>query len=656
MRKGLMLILTLVVFSSSYSQEKISVKFFGARISTVVDALSKIANKNVIWDKNAVESVRLGQNDEEKVYLNVEKPISVDRIFDVVLREVGPYKIEDVSFSMARKHSSEGLDLSSDIRSSFTIYNNGLIAIPQKNIYRIKVASEVYISVHPYVIKYLGREAFESIISTLKKNLPKGALVKVDNSSFTIFARYDKESIIKAINLVYPYVQSLENKASMLYTEEKIRREQEQKRLEEEAEKKKLEERLVKKEIKLCKKEFKNIEDELIAGLSDFGRYEFNDKKCKLIIVDKRENIPRLSKIIAKAKKVKLITKCYYARALEPSELLLNIQENYLSKYGSVIFKSIKTTAKVTGKSLRITRGGQTGGGTTGGAMTTRIKEEIITSLPKVCITDKPEIIKKVKEDYSDFLLERPYQVEIEARIVQIESTYKKDLGIQWGVNSSGSLGSGFYLTQGTGLSTGLSGNSFMFDFPAENVNPTSGAAIGILLGTLTTNLDLRLTALERIGKSKLLSRPKLITIDGESAEISQGFEIPYVVAAVAGSTTIPTVQFKQAVLKLNVIPRTTIDGNIILTLTITQDIPDFKNQVAGNIPIQTKAITSKVVVKDGSTIVIGGILERETFDQDKGVPGLSKLPVIGSLFKSKSENIANRELLIFITPKIIYE
>ncbi len=103
-------------------------------------------------------------------------------------------------------------------------------------------------------------------------------------------------------------------------------------------------------------------------------------------------------------------------------------------------------------------------------------------------------------------------------------------------------------------------------------------------------------------------------------------------------------------------IPRTTIDGNIILTLTITQDIPDFKNQVAGNIPIQTKAITSKVVVKDGSTIVIGGILERETFDQDKGVPGLSKLPVVGSLFKSKSENIANRELLIFITPKIIYE
>ncbi len=639
---------------SSYAKENISAKFFGAKISTVIDALSKISNKNVIWDKNAIDAVKLGQDGEEKVYLNIEKPVSVDTIINTVLKEVGPYKMEDISFSIARKHTTEGLDLSSDIRSSFTIYNNGLIAIPYKNMYRIKVASEVYISVHPYVIKYLGREAFESIISTLKKNLPRKAIIKADSSSFTIYARYDKESIIKAVNLVYPYVQSLESKASMLYAEEKLRREQEQKRLEEEAEKRKLEERLVKKEVKLCKKEFKEIEDELIAGLSDFGRYEFNEKKCKLTIVDKRENIPKLSKIIAKAKKVKLITKCYYARALEPSELLLNIQENYLSKYGSVIFKSIKTTAKVTGKTLRIARGGQTG--TTGTTTATTTKENIITSLPKVCITDKPEVIKKVKEDYADFLLDRPYQVEIEARIVQIESTYKKELGIQWGVNSSGGIGGGFYLTRGSGLNTGLSGNSFMFDFPSEDVTPGSGAAIGLLIGTLTTNLDLRLTALEKIGKSKLLSRPKLITIDGEAAEISQGFEIPYVVAAAAGASTISTVQFKQAVLKLNVIPRTTIDGNIILTLTITQDIPDFKNQIAGNIPIQTKAITSKVVVKDGSTVVIGGILERESFQQNRGVPGLSKLPILGNLFKSKAENIANRELLIFITPKIIYQ
>ncbi len=307
---------------------------------------------------------------------------------------------------------------------------------------------------------------------------------------------------------------------------------------------------------------------------------------------------------------------------------------------------------------LQIQRTGTVGfgGGTTSSVQPRQSQEEIITSLPKICITDKPEIIEKIKSRYADFLLDRPYQVEIEARIVQIESSYKKDLGIQWGLNASGSLGSGFYLTQGTGLTTGLSGNSYMFDFPAENVIPGSGAAIGILLGTITNNLDLRLTALEQIGKSKILSRPKLVTIDGEAAEISQGFEIPYVVAASAGGTTIPTVQFKQAVLRLNVIPRTTIDGNIILTLTITQDIPDFKNTISGNVPIQTKAITSKVVVKDGSTVVIGGILEKENFNQQNSVPGVSKLPLIGNLFKNKAERLTNRELLIFITPKIIYQ
>ena len=643
----------LLITSLSYGQTKISAKFFGAKISTVIDTLAKVSGTNVIWDKNAIKAVKLGQKDEEKVYLNIEKPLPVYTVFNTVLKEVGPYKVENVSFSLSRSHKSEALELSSNIESSFSIYNNGLIAIPYGNLYKIKVASEAYISVHPAVIKYLGREAFENIVAMLKKNLPKRANIVVNKTSFTIYTRYDKESIIKAINLIYPYVQSLENKASILLEEERKAKEELLKKQKEEAEKRKIEEKLIRKEIKVCKEQFKEIEDDLIALLSDFGRYDFDEKKCVLTIVDKRDNIPRISKIVAKAKKVKLTTKCFYARALEPSEIILNIQENYLSKYGTVIFKSIKTATKQTGKTVSAL---PLSTGSAASSQEQKISEEIITSLPKVCITDKPQIIEKIKKDYSDFLLERPYQVEIEARIVQIESTYKRELGIQWGVNSTGALGSGFYTTSGLGLSTGMSGNSYMFDFPAADVVPGSGAAIGILVGTLTNNLDLRLTALEQIGKSKILSRPKLVTIDGEVATISQGFEIPYVVAAAAGASTIPSVQFKQAVLKLKVVPRTTIDGNVILTLNITQDIPDFKNTVAGNIPIQTKAITSKVVVKDGSTVVIGGILETEDFNQQNSVPGLSKLPVLGSLFKNKLKKYTNRELLIFITPKIIYQ
>ncbi|NPA52498.1 MAG: pilus assembly protein PilQ [Aquificae bacterium] len=663
--KQIIILAILITVPLSYAKSKISAKFYGAKISTVIDTLAKVSHTNIIWDKNAVKEVKLGSKDEERVYLSVERPLSVYELFNTILKEVGPYKVENVSFSLSRSHNvsgttvvssgkdKAGLEVTSNIESSFSIYNNGLIAIPRGRLYRIKVASEVYISIHPAVIKYLGREAFENIVSMFRKSLPKTATITINNTSFTIYARYDKESIIKAINLIYPYVQSLESKASALLEEERIRKAEEFKKQQAEAERRKIEEKLIKKEVDICKDQFKEIEDELIVSLSDFGRYDFDEKKCKLIIVDKRVNIPKLSKIIAKAKRVKLITRCFYSRALEPSEIILNIQENYLSKYGTVVFKTIKTTSKVKGKSLRI-QPGRTGMGNMSQSRT--IEDEIITSLPKVCITDKPEIIERVKKDYADFLLDRPYQVEIEARIVQIESSYKRDLGIQWGVNSSGSLGGATYVTSGVGLNTGMTGNSYMFDFPAGNVAPGTGAAIGILIGTLTDNLDLRLTALEQIGKSKILSRPKLVTIDGEPAEISQGFEIPYVIAAAAGGTTIPTVQFKQAVLRLNVTPRTTIDGNIILNLTITQDIPDFKNTISGNIPIQTKAITSKVVVKDGSTVVIGGILEKEDFNQQKGVPGLSKIPIVGNLFKSKSINRTNRELLIFITPKIIYQ
>jgi type IV pilus assembly protein PilQ len=92
------------------------------------------------------------------------------------------------------------------------------------------------------------------------------------------------------------------------------------------------------------------------------------------------------------------------------------------------------------------------------------------------------------------------------------------------------------------------------------------------------------------------------------------------------------------------------------MNITLTQDIPDFKNTIAGNIPIQTKAIISKVVAKDGSTIVIGGILEKSNFTQDTGVPGLKDLPIIGGIFKNKTYNISNKELLIFLSPKIVYE
>ncbi|MBX0312417.1 MAG: type II and III secretion system protein, partial [Sulfurihydrogenibium sp.] len=207
--------------------------------------------------------------------------------------------------------------------------------------------------------------------------------------------------------------------------------------------------------------------------------------------------------------------------------------------------------------------------------------------------------------------------------------------------------------TTGTELYRG----HYAVDFPATAATFPGGFAIGFSLGGFQNFLDVRLSALQSIGKSKILSKPQIVTIDGETAEISQGYEVPYTTAVAAGGGTVSSVSFKKAVLKLNVTPRTTADGNIIMDLTITQDIPSYEYSITGGPPsIKTKTVTSKVVAKDGSVIAIGGILEKTEDVKDSGVPGLMNIPILGYLFKEKYQQEKTNELLIFLSPKIVYE
>ncbi|WP_456383352.1 pilus assembly protein PilQ, partial [Persephonella sp.] len=557
------------------------------------------------WDRASSEK------SSTLVYLTIRKPVSVETLFRLVLDEYG------------------------------------LTYIKTGSIYKIKLAEKALITIPPEVVKYLGKDVFDSFVSVIKDNLSSTAEMKVYRASNAVFVKDAKENIENVKKVVAEFLKPLEKEALKLA---KIEEEKEQKMKEAALAKAKLESMLIKKEIKISPEDFKAIEDELIENLSPYGKYSYNRKTGKLTIVEVRDNFSKISKILAKAQKINIITKCYYVRALEPAELLMTISENYLTKYGSVIFKSKeRSTAIGTQKTFTV-------GGTSGGTNQTIVEEKernIITSLPKICITDVPTVVNKIYKNFSNILLKRPYQIAIEARIVQIQSSYKKDLGIQWG----GQVTSGNLQAYGTGLTPSyMTGTSYVFDFPAPAVNIGGGAAVGLLYGTANNYIDMRLSALEQIGKTKILSRPKVITIDGEGAEIAQGFEIPYTVFGAAGGAAIANVRFKQALLRLNVIPRTTPDGNIIMTIDLTQDIPDFAKSIAGQPPIQTKSVTSKVVAKDGQTIVIGGILEKTEEVGEKGVPGLMRIPILGWLFKNRYTNNENRELLIFITPKIIYE
>ena len=602
--KTVLAIVLLLVSSVVFAQTKVSAEFYGAKLSTVIDVISELSNKNIIWDSEAA-----GKS-STPVYITVREPVSVETLFRIVLKEYG------------------------------------LTYIKSGNIYKIKVAEKALITIPPEVVKYLGKDVFDSFVSIIKDNVSPTAAVKVYKASNAVYVRDSKENVENLKKVIEEFLKPLQKEAQKLA---KIEEEKEKQMKEAALAKAKLESMLLKKEIKVKPEEFKAIEDELIENLSPYGKYSYDPKTEKLTIVEVRNNFSKISKILAKAQKIDIVTKCYYVRALEPAELLMTISENYLTKYGSVIFKS-KETSKAVGleKQMRV-------GGTAGTTTTTATEKEksIITSLPKICITDIPSVVNKIYKNFSNILLKRPYQIAIEARIVQIQSSFKKDLGIQWGA----AVTSGNFRMSGAGLTPSyMATGSYMFDFPAPAVTAGSGGAVGLLYGTANNYIDLRLSALEQIGKTKILSRPKVITIDGEGAEIAQGFEIPYTTFGTTGGAAVANVQFKQALLKLNVIPRTTPDGNIIMTIDLTQDIPDFAKSVAGQPPIQTKSVTSKVVAKDGQTIVIGGILEKTEETGEKGIPGLMHIPILGWLFKNRVQNNESRELLIFITPKIIYE
>lgn len=246
-------------------------------------------------------------------------------------------------------------------------------------------------------------------------------------------------------------------------------------------------------------------------------------------------------------------------------------------------------------------------------------------------------------------------QVLIEARIVNVTKDVELDLGIRFGVTHpdylSGTLEGANVSRQGTTAPNIPLNQRLNLDLLAP-VTTGTPASIGIALAQLSngTMLDLELSALETIGKAKLISSPRLITANQQEAVIEQGEEIPYQEAASSGATT---VAFKKAVLSLKVTPQITPDDKIILDLAINQDSVSSQ-QFLGVPAIDTKQIDTNVLVSNGQTIVLGGIYKKDTTEAIKRIPFLGEMPVIGVLFRNKQNIVKYDELLIFITPKII--
>lgn len=270
-------------------------------------------------------------------------------------------------------------------------------------------------------------------------------------------------------------------------------------------------------------------------------------------------------------------------------------------------------------------------------------------------------------------------QILIEAKIVEATDSFVRNLGIQWGFLNNQSVG-----PYGLGLSGGsnpLLTNSQKFDYPSQipwtqrgtndplssttafTTAPLTMAAVnfagavasptlGLVFGAGHGFIETQLSAMETTGTGKVISSPKVVTMDGIKAVIKQGDEVPYVTPAT--STSPSTVTFKEALLKLEVRPQITEEGKISMEIKATNDTPLYAETVLGNPPIRKNEVESKIVVQDGDTLVIGGISKITEDEGTSGIPWLYKIPVLGWLFKTENITKTKRQLLIFITPKII--
>ena len=312
----------------------------------------------------------------------------------------------------------------------------------------------------------------------------------------------------------------------------------------------------------------------------------------------------------------------------------------------------------------------------------TIVVEERTNSL---IVTDLPASITKLIQLIEALDVPQP-QVEIEARIVSATRDFARDIGVQFGFvdgnlqrvtvggpNTFGTIGgtrpsatptstyaagtstgrgaSESSVSESAAVSTGTSSNNkgnYNVNLPATKAFGGLGISIGNIFDTFL--LDAAITAGESKGLAKLISQPKVTAQNNSSAVITQGLRFP--VQIIANNTI--TVQFQNAALTLTVTPQITYEGNIVLDLKVENNTPDFSRQVNGIPSIRTSESATRVLVSDGGTTVIGGILiDNESTQEDK-VPGLGSLPIIGNLFRRSAVERTTQEVLFFVTPRII--
>ncbi len=492
----------------------------------------------------------------------------------------------------------------------------GLIAVPvDTKVYRITKAGELTLSVGA-----LGEDQVRKIVSFLKERVSPSAEIVIDRTLGTIYIR-DEEARIKRLE---PALRDFQKVAERIApTEERITRVFYLKNIN------------VEEAYRLILPKTKR--DTVINKVPTFNA---------LVITDTPSQIEEYTKILKSflsetPRERRPITKIFYLKYISPEEFIKMI-EPFRSEAG-VILSGGGFRVETTPQQLQQTAGQQAQ------AQVQTAPTPILKEFNAVMITDYPEVIENIMDRFKEYISEEPVRVRIEARITEVSEEALRELGINWNALFSNAPVPQAW-SGGVGSNLGVGSPPLL----TPDLSPTPGgiAIFSYQKGVLNA-LNLRISALERIGSVKNIAKPSVLTINGQKATIKQGIQVPYQTAAVGGGgTAVPNIQFKDVVLQLDVTPIVSPDGRIMMEVELKRDTLGI--QTPSGPAINTKEVKTKIIVEDGQTIVIGGVIDDQSNITNEGIPGLVRVPLLKYLFGQERVNTRNSELLIFITPLLV--
>ena len=486
----------------------------------------------------------------------------------------------------------------------------GLIAVPvDTKVYRITKAGEISLSVGP-----LGEDQIRKIVDFLKARVSPSAEIVIDRTLGTIYIR-DEEARIKRLEPALKDFQKVAKRIAPV--EERITRVFYLKNISvDEAY------RLISTSIK---------KDTVINKVPTFNA---------LVITDSPSQIELYTQILKnfltdQPRERRPITKIFYLRYISPDEFIKMIEP--LRSESGVILSGGGFKAETPPTQQQ--------------TQTATTPTPILKEFNAVMITDYPEVLETIMDRFKDYISEVPVKVRIEARIVEVREEALRELGINWNALFSNARVPEAW---SGGVGSGIGLGPLPPWAPNPGLSPTPG---GIALFTyqrgMLNALNFRISALERIAAIRNIAKPSIITINGQKATIRQGVQVPYQTAAVgAGGTAVPNIQFKDVVLQLDVTPVVSPDDRIMLEIELKRDTLSI--QTAQGPAINTKDVKTKIIVEDGQTIVIGGIIDDQSNITNEGIPGLVRVPLLKYLFGQERLSRQNTELLIFITPMLV--